>query len=379
MAGNLAPFVSSRLAHRTAGGGQAVGFGVKATGSLPLRYQWQFNGANLSGMTNALLFLSNVQAGLAGDYSLVVTNAFGATTSAVASLTVTGTPPTILSQPTNQYAFRGITVNFSVLANGSQPFDYQWQFNGTNLPGATVAPLVLTNAQSALNGDYRVVVSNAYGFVFSSNATLAVLTPLGEALNATGLVWTTNGNAGWFGEPTLSHDGDEAAQSGAITHNQQSALQTTVIGPGNISFWWKVSSELYWDTLKFYVGGLETGAISGEVDWQQRTFSVPSGSQTLQWIYSKDGSQSSGQDAGWVDEVSFTSTGGPALVAPFFATNTFGVSAQTVNGKTYVLEFKNTLTDSNWTALPGVLGDGTIKVLLDPNANSLQRFYRVRQ
>ena len=177
----------------------------------------------------------------------------------------------------------------------------------------------------------------------------------------------------------MTRDGAEAAQSGAITLNQQSTLQTTVSGPGTLSFWWKVSSELYWDTLKFYVGGLETGAISGEVDWQQRTFSVPTGSQTLQWIYSKDGSQSSGQDVAWLDEVSFTSTGGPALVAPFFATNTFGVSVQTVNRKTYVLEYKNLITDPNWTALPGVLGDGTVKVLLDPNANPLQRFYRVRR
>jgi hypothetical protein len=49
----------------------------------------------------------------------------------------------------------------------------------------------------------------------------------------------------------------------------------------------------------------EQARISGEVDWQQRSFPVPSGSQVLTWTYRKNSSVSQGQDRAWVDEVQF--------------------------------------------------------------------------
>ena len=60
-------------------------------GPLPLQYQWQLNGQNLSGQTNAHLSLTNVQAPQAGNYRLVVTNQYGLATSAVARLTLFAT------------------------------------------------------------------------------------------------------------------------------------------------------------------------------------------------------------------------------------------------------------------------------------------------
>ncbi len=125
---------------------------------------------------------------------------------------------------------------------------------------------------------------------------------LGEAVNAPELIWTTGGNANWFFQEDVTRDG-LVAQSGAITHNQQSLMQTTVTGPGMISFWWKVSSEANWDFLRFYIGNTEQQRISGNVDWQQRSFTVPPGTHTLKWQYDKDGSITHGSDAGWVDQV----------------------------------------------------------------------------
>ena len=54
----------------------------------------------------------------------------------------------------------GSDVSFSVLASGSQPIYYQWQFNGTNLAGATLSTLNLTNISPASAGAYSVLVSN---------------------------------------------------------------------------------------------------------------------------------------------------------------------------------------------------------------------------
>ena len=57
----------------------------------------------------------------------------------------------------------------------------------------------------------------------------------------------------------------------------------------------------------------------------------------------------------------------------------FSFSLPTHSGRVYALEFKNSLADSNWTALPLVAGNGGVKALTDPSATSAQRFYRVRQ
>src|SRR6185503_11161387 len=56
-------------------------FLVAATGTPPLKYQWQFYSSPLSNQTNTTLVLTNVQTAYAGDYTVVVTNSEGAVTS----------------------------------------------------------------------------------------------------------------------------------------------------------------------------------------------------------------------------------------------------------------------------------------------------------
>ena len=131
--------------------------------------------------------------------------------------------------------------------------------------------------------------------------------PLATALDNAALTWTSSGSTAWFGQSAVSHYGGSAAQSGAIGHNQQSALQTTVTGPGTLTFWWRVSSEASYDKLKFFIDNTEqSGAISGESAWAQRSFTLSAGTHTLKWAYVKDGSISSGADCGWVDYVTWT-------------------------------------------------------------------------
>ncbi|TAK95969.1 MAG: hypothetical protein EPO07_14950, partial [Verrucomicrobia bacterium] len=73
--------------------GEDVQFSVLATGTVPLRYQWRFNGAPLAGQTNATLSLGGVQSNNGGQYSVVVTNLAGTATSSNALLTVNPPPP----------------------------------------------------------------------------------------------------------------------------------------------------------------------------------------------------------------------------------------------------------------------------------------------
>jgi pimeloyl-ACP methyl ester carboxylesterase len=59
---------------------------------------------------------------------------------------------------------------------GLPPFNYQWQFNGQNIPNATSATLTLNSVTASNDGGYSVVVWNSYGSATSTTASLAVLT-----------------------------------------------------------------------------------------------------------------------------------------------------------------------------------------------------------
>ena len=81
------PLITASPQDRTNIVGQPAAFYVAATGSAPLSYQWRCNGTNLVGATTAQLILTDVQINQAGDYGVVVTNAYGKTTNS-AILTV---------------------------------------------------------------------------------------------------------------------------------------------------------------------------------------------------------------------------------------------------------------------------------------------------
>jgi hypothetical protein len=109
----------------------------------------------------------------------------------------------------------------------------------------------------------------------------------------------------WTGVTDFSALGGSAARSGSITDNGVSALTTTVQGPGQLSFQWRVSSELNYDYLRFSIDDVEQAKISGSTAWATLTYPIPAGAHTLKWTYTKDDSTSTGSDAGWVDNVQF--------------------------------------------------------------------------
>ena len=67
----------------------------------------------------------------------------------------------------------GGTASFVVTATGIPEPAYQWQKNGTNVPGATSATLTINNAARSDAGTYTVIVTNSAGVVTGSNALLA--------------------------------------------------------------------------------------------------------------------------------------------------------------------------------------------------------------
>ncbi len=82
--------------------------------------------------------------------------------------------PIITSQPQSQTVLAGLNATFSVVATGTSPLSYQWSVNGVPISGSTSSSLSLTNVQPANGGNYAVVVSNSFGSVTSSSATLTI-------------------------------------------------------------------------------------------------------------------------------------------------------------------------------------------------------------
>jgi len=167
------PLITTQPANQVVTVGGTASFSVTASGTLPLSYQWNFDGTNLVGATNIVLTLVNVQLSQAGNYTVLVTNSYGSILSSNATLTVLA-PPIILVQPTNQTVVGGGAASFSVTASGTLPLSYQWSFNTTNLVGETNATLRLTNVQFSQAGNYLVQIANTCGSILSSNATLTV-------------------------------------------------------------------------------------------------------------------------------------------------------------------------------------------------------------
>ena len=220
-----APTITTQPAAQSVTAGQTASFTVEASGTAPLTYQWQKNSTDISGATSATYTTPATAIGDNGaQYSVVVFNGAGTATSDKATLTVSaasGGPgaPTIGTQPANQSVVAGKTATFTVTASGSDgggPLTYQWQKNGTDIPGATSSTYT---TQATAIGDsgakYSVVVINGTGFVISNQATLTVTAAAGAPVITT--------------EP--------AAQT--VTEGQTATFSVTATGTAPLTYQWK--------------------------------------------------------------------------------------------------------------------------------------------
>ena len=169
------PRITVQPTNQSANAGAAVTLTVTATGTAPLSYQWRHFGPLLD-QTNASLTIDSFSIADIGNYHVVITNAAGAVTSSIAVLSLSF-PPLIVFQPASRSVVAGGNATFSVVAIGTTPLSYRWQFNHANIAGATGASFTVTNAQPAREGVYSVLISNVAGTTNSTDATLTVLVP----------------------------------------------------------------------------------------------------------------------------------------------------------------------------------------------------------
>jgi hypothetical protein len=172
----VAPSITGQPASQTITAGQTATFSVTASGTAPLSYQWQKNGAAIGGATSSSYTTpAEIMADNGAQFSVVVSNSAGTATSNNAVLTVNAVAPSITAQPANRTITAGQTAAFSVTASGTAPLSYQWQKNGSAIGGATSSSYTTPAETTTDNGaQFSVVVSNSAGNATSNAATLTV-------------------------------------------------------------------------------------------------------------------------------------------------------------------------------------------------------------
>ena len=134
---------------------------VTATGVAPLAYQWRKDGLNLADATTSTLNLVNLQTNHAGAYTVVITNAYGSVTSAVAQLSVSR-----LAQ----------TITFSVLV-GKRLEDEPFALPATASSGLPVSFSSLVPAVATVSGDTATITGLGSTTIIASQAGNEIFLP----------------------------------------------------------------------------------------------------------------------------------------------------------------------------------------------------------
>jgi hypothetical protein len=174
--------------------GALVTLAENAAGVAPFTYGWvtdngsagttwtAIHGANGS---NYVVNTTGINTNTPVEYAVVVTNGSSVSTSPPVVIgTITGPPVLLRDTLPSTYSFDvvGSTLAFNAVFDGSRPLTYQWQFNGTNLPGATNDVLTLQLTSTNQTGDYSLVASNDLG-TNASTPQLFTVYPVPPATN----------------------------------------------------------------------------------------------------------------------------------------------------------------------------------------------------
>ena len=172
----VAPSITSQPTNQTVTAGQTATFTVVATGTAPLSYQWNKNGAAISGATSATYTTPATTSSDSGaKFTVVVSNSAGSITSNAATLTVNGGVPTIT---TTSLPNGTVGQAYSAQLNatgGTSP--YTWSVSSGSLPAGlslSVAGLISGTPTTAGSSTFAAMVSDASSQSATSNFTLTV-------------------------------------------------------------------------------------------------------------------------------------------------------------------------------------------------------------
>ncbi len=418
-------------------GGQAT-FGIAAQGTTPLSYEWSLNGTEIEGGTNPTLVLTNVQPSEAGTCSVVVSNRFGTLFGTASRLSVVpvavwgvldqnAVPSNLtnvgavaagyggglaLTPDNTVVAWGGLTTlppnltNVVALASGIA-FNEALRTDGTvtawgNRDAAEPnVPKALTNAVAVAARYSHSLALTAEGRVVAWDTSSGIQTPTPPdwtnlvavaaggyhslALKADGTVVAWGDNR--YGQTNIPPDlTNIIAIAAGDWHNLALKADGTVIGFGYDAYGQSSPPAGLTNAVAIACGNFHSLALKADgtvVAWGDGTEDTGRYPELGQAIVPPGLKNVMAIAGGDYASLALVRTASPvfhvAMANPTCTPNGFSVSVPTQSGRVYRLEYKNSLADGNWTALPLVAGNGGVRTLSDPTAAGAQRFYRVRQ
>jgi hypothetical protein len=139
---------------------------------------WVIDGVHMAAISNATFTASNIFVGFWDPFASVTDNtnlSFGLVDNL--RVEVPAVAPLFTTNPVAQTVRLGTNVLFTAAATGLPAPNYQWQFDGTNIIGATNSTYALAFVAATNAGNYAVMATNVAGAVTSSNAPLALVAP----------------------------------------------------------------------------------------------------------------------------------------------------------------------------------------------------------
>ena len=315
--------------------GQTPVFTVQATGSPAPAYQWQFNGTNLLGETNSQLTLSLTRTNQAGTYSIIVTNVAGGTNVSFV-LTVTPRPNLVITEAMSSEAKKaaGVTISTSdwwELSNlGNFPVNLQgWRFDDDHESFSDAD--TITNAVTIAPGESIILVED--------------MTPVDFRT--------------WWGPQNLP------PQLQIITYPS-----IGFSSDGDAIYLWNAAASTVTDTVASVVFPAATKGVSFGYNPVSNTFG---------------GLSVAGQNGAFAAPVNGDiGSPGTILNRPRFTQlgtgggGGFNMSFVTQSNLVYSIEYKNNLSDPDWTTLTNFTATSNLFSFNDlPAGTNSTRFYRV--
>ena len=173
-----APSVTTQPASRTVTAGQTATFMVAATGTAPLTYQWRKNNTEITGATSSTYITpATTSADNLAQFTVVIGNGAGSTTSKAATLTVNGTTSVLHSSATS-LSFGTVSVSSSNTQNVT--------LTNTGTSTVTISNVAVTGAGFNATGVSGLILSSG------QTATLSATFDPMAAGSATGSVTVTS-------------------------------------------------------------------------------------------------------------------------------------------------------------------------------------------
>jgi hypothetical protein len=241
-------------------GGAPATLAIRVIGLPRPHYQWRFNSEPIVGATGNNLVIANAHPLHAGEYTVEVSNGLTNLLSAPATLNVNTNPScaAIVRPPADWTVALGETPIFTVAVRGYPLPNFQWQFNGVDIPGATASSHAVVAADLGRAGLYTVRVSNALCSTIAS-ARLTVIPEwnlvITEAMASPSTNATVSGHNDWweltnvgtnavnlrgfrFDDETANTNGAIVVTDDVIVRPGRSVVWVSDISPEDFRRWW---------------------------------------------------------------------------------------------------------------------------------------------